>query len=76
MATVTGSGTAAREISSLVKAASEWTSKAIVISANTKTRTRDLMVPLVARECGKIGQITRPETEVLLLVRFPSAYEI
>jgi hypothetical protein len=56
MATVTGSGTAAREISTLVKAASEWTSKAIVISANTKTRTRDLMVPLVARECGKIGQ--------------------
>jgi hypothetical protein len=34
------------------------------------------MVPLVARECGKIGQITRPEKEVLLLVRFPSAYEI
>jgi hypothetical protein len=36
----------------------------------------DLMVPLVARECGKIGQITWPKNGSFVAVRFPSAYEI
>jgi hypothetical protein len=30
----------------------------------------------IACECGKIGQITWPKKAALLLVRFPSAYEI
>jgi hypothetical protein len=45
----------------------------MVISASTRTKKTDLMVPFVAPECGRISQMTRQKTEVSLLVRFPNA---
>jgi hypothetical protein len=64
IATVAGSGPAGRETSALVNAASEQTSKAMVISANTKTVKKVLMVLFVAPEYGRISQTGRRKTEV------------